>query len=264
MKIIFLIALCLGTTAAAQKRPGPGSLAMGSAGISLKGLWSLQQNPAGIAGIASPGIAFAYERHFLDQEISSQIALFALPFAKNVLGFNIQRYGFTEYREQHAGIAYARKFGSSLSLSIGLNYHQLSISGYGSSTTFSAEAGFQFAINENLTLASHLANPGRSRFEDHPGSDIPVRLSFGAAYRFTDKLIVAGDVIKVLQSSADVRLGMEYSLIPAFSLRGGVSASPFKQYAGFGFHHKRLSLDAAVSSHPSLGYSPQIGLAYEF
>lgn len=264
MKYTFLLLTLCCTAVMAQKNPGPRSLAMGSAGVALQGIWSLQQNPSGISGTEGPGLGIAYERHFLDQEISSQLALFVVPYSKNVFGVTIERYGFSAYREQHAGIAYARKFGSTLSLAIGFKYHQLSIAGYGSSTALSAEAGFQFAVNENFTIASHLANPGRSRYEDLSGSNIPVKLSFGAAYRFSDKVIIATDVIKILNSSTDTRLGIEYNLIKNFALRGGISANPFKQYGGFGFQYNHLSVDAAVSSHPTLGFSPQIGLAYEF
>ncbi|MEJ7778785.1 MAG: hypothetical protein WKF68_04265 [Daejeonella sp.] len=264
MKYIFLLLILSHTSVNAQKNPGPRYAAMGSAGTALQGIWSMQLNPSGITAIEKPEMALAYERHFLDQDISSQTALFTFPYSGNVFGFNVERYGFTEYMELHAGIAYARKLGRSLSLAIGFKYHQLSIAGYGSASAFSAEAGFQFSVNEKLILASHVANPGRSRYEVLSGSNIPVKLSLGAAYRFSNKVAAACDLIKILNFPTDIRLGLEYSLIQHFSLRGGISANPFKQYAGFGFNYNRLSVDAAVSFHPALGYSPQIGLGYEF
>lgn len=264
MKYLFLLLILFYTSVRAQKNPGPRSVAMGSAGVALRDIWSLQQNPSGIAVIEKPKLGIAYERRLLDQELSTQTALFAFPYSKNVFGFSFERYGFTEYREQNAGIAFARKFDNSLSLAIGFKYHQLSIEGYGSSKAFSAEAGFQFDVTEKFTLASHIANPGRSRYEDLTGSNIPVRLSFGAAYRFSNKVLMISDVRKVLNSSTDLRFGLEYTMIQWFSLRGGVSVNPFKQYAGFGFNYNHLTVDASVSSNPLLGYSPQIALCYEF
>jgi hypothetical protein len=264
MKYLFLFLILFYTSVRAQKNPGPRSVAMGSAGVALRDIWSLQQNPSGIAGIQKSKFAIAYERHLLDQELSTQTALFAFPFSKSVFGFSFERYGFSEYREQHAGIAIARKFGNSFSLAIGFKYHQLSIGGYGSSKAFSAEAGFQCNVNEKFTLASHIANPGRSRYEDLTGSNIPVRLSFGVAYQFSNKVLIISDIIKDLNSSTDFRFGLEYTIIPWFSLRGGVSANPFKQYAGFGFNYNHLTVDVSVSSNPTLGYSPQIALGYEF
>ena len=264
MKYLFLFLILFYTSVRAQKNPGPRSVAMGSAGVALRDIWSLQQNPSGMAGIEKSKFGIAYERHLLDQELSTQTVLFAFPFSKNVFGFSFERYGFTECREQHAGIAFARKFGNALSLAIGFKYHQLSIGGYGSSKAFSAEAGFQYDVNEKFTLASHIANPGRSRYEDLTGSNIPVRLSFGAAYRLSNKVSIISDVIKVLNSSTDLRFGVEYTIARLFSLRGGVSANPFKQYAGFGFNYNHLTVDVSVSSNPTLGYSPQIALGYEF
>ena len=211
MKYICLIFIFFQTELIAQISPGPRSLSMGSAGVALKEIWSLQHNSAGIAEIRRPIFAVGYERHFSDQDLSTQKAVFAIPYKQHVFGLSIHRYGINEYSDQTAGIAYSRNFSGALALSIMLNYHQLSIHKYGESS----------ALSMNV-------------------------------------------IHKVLNATIDTKLGLEYRLIKWFALRGGMSANPFKQYAGFGLQYHRFALDVASSSHPNLGYSPNLAFSYEF
>ena len=264
MKYIYLICILFHTSVQAQINPGPRSISMGSAGVALQDIWSLQQNPAGAAGIEKPIFAIGYEQHFLNQDLSTQTALFAFPYRQDVFGLSFQRYGFSDYHEQRTGFTYSRRFGNSLYAAIGFNYHHIEVAKYGSAQTFSAEVGLQYQATEKLWIASHIANPNGSRYDDLSESTLPVSISFGASYRFSDKVLISSDIQKVLSSTVDVKLGLEYKLIEWFSLRGGISASPFKQYGGFGLSYERFCLEVASSSHPNLGFSPQIAISYEF
>jgi hypothetical protein len=264
MKYICLILAFLHTTAIAQISPGPRSLAMGSAGTALQDVWSLQHNPAGIAHLTRPIFALAYQRHFSVHDLSTQKAVLAVPFNKNVLGISFQRYGFNEYLEQTSSIAYSKNFSGALALSIIIKHHQFSVAKYGSESLISVDAGMQYRVNEQLWIASHISNPAKTNFHDLPGTSLPVALSFGVSYVFSDKVLVISDIQKVLDAAIDTKIGMEYKFIKWFALRGGLSANPFKQYAGFGIIYHRFVLDMAVSSHQHLGYSPNLAFSYEF
>ncbi len=263
MKYIFLALVLLNFSATGQN-PGPRLVAMGSGGTAVQDIWSLQQNPAGVAELKRSAFAIAYERHLLIRELSTQTALFILPYGRNVVGFSFERYGITEYREQKAGLSYARRFGDSFRLALAIKYFQLNISQYGSAKAFSVEAGFQLNVSDNFVIASHIANPNRSKYQNFSGSNLPVKLSFGASFRFSDRLLMISDLRKQLNYPIEVTTGIEYNLIKWFSLRGGASVNPFKQYTGFGVTSNKIQFDFAVASHPSLGYSPQIALGYEF
>jgi len=264
MKYVCLIFILLCASAIAQINPGPRSLAMGSAGTALQDVWSLQHNPAGISQIQRPIIALAYQRHFSDQDLSTQKAVLVMPFNKNVLGLSFHRYGFNEYLEQTTSIAYAKNFSGKLALSIAIKHHQLSVANYGSDQIFSVDAGMQYRVNDKLWIASHLSNPAKASLNDLAGSNLPVALSFGFSYAFSDKVLVITDVQKILNSGIDTKIGIEYNLVQWFALRGGLSANSFKQYAGFGINIQRFNLDVAVSSHLPLGYSPNLAFSYEF
>ena len=248
----------------AQRNSGPVYTALGLSGVAMADAWAMQLNPAGMADIRKPVFVIAYEQHFLDQGLSTQSAFLVIPFSENVFGLSFEQYGFSTYKEQVSGFAYSRRFGNSISLAIGVRYHEVSIPTYGSSHTFSVEAGLQYALNEKFSIASHLYNPSGRRYRDQQGPVIPVRLSLGICYRFSTKVLGVADIRKSAGLSIDAGSGMEYALIEKFILRGGVSLYPFRQYAGFGLHYEKIRVDAAISSHTSLGYSPQISLGYEF
>jgi len=145
-----------------------------------------------------------------------------------------------------------------------IKYHQLSIAKYGSDGLVSVDAGVQYRINEQLWIASHISNPAKTSLNDLAATNLPVALSFGGSYVFSDKILVLSDIQKVLNSGIDIKIGMEYKLIKWFALRGGLSANPFMQYAGFGIIYQRFVLDMAISSHLQLGYSPNVAFSYEF
>lgn len=263
MKYVFLFLLLLHKEAHGQN-PGPRLAAMGSGGTALSDIWSLQQNPAGIAELKRPMIAVAYEKHFLDAEVSTQNAVFAVPFRRNVLGVSFERYGFSEFNEQKVGVCYAKRFGDSFSMAIGLRYYQQNISQYGSAKAFSIEVGFQLKVTNEFTIASHIANPNQSRYNNLQGSILPAKLSLGGSFIFSDRLVMIVDVRAHLKYPPEGMTGIEYNIIKWFSLRGGVSVNPIKQYTGFGISYNKLQVDVSVASHPSLGYSPQVALGYEF
>lgn len=237
---------------------------MGSAGTALQDVWSLQQNSAGTANIEHAIFALGYEQHFLDPELSTQGAVLGIPVKNYVLGLNFQRYGITEYLEQTAGLALSRSFSSALSISLALKYHQVSIPVYGSGSAISVDAGLQYSLNDKIRLGSYVYNPGRSGINALSGSNLPSGISIGIAYLISDKVLFVSDLNKMLDFGVNVRMGIEYQIVRRFYLRGGISANPFKQTGGFGLKYKRISVDAAVSSHPRLGFSPNLSFNYEF
>ncbi len=260
----FIILLLFVYSRVNGQNPGPILNALGSGGSALSGIWALQQNPAGISDSKRAKLAIAYEQHFLDEDVSTQTALFVIPIRGSVFGVSADTYGFTEYKEQKTGVYYAKSFGESFRLAVGLKYHHLNISQYSSAETYSVEVGFQLKLTDEFTIASHVANPNGSRYNNLSNSSLPVKLSFGGSCRFSDRILMIADIRKILNESLDVMTGIEYNIVKWLSLRGGISANPFKQYTGFGLNYNKIQIDVAVASHPSLGYSPQIALGYEF
>ncbi|KAA8485020.1 hypothetical protein BDE36_2272 [Arcticibacter tournemirensis] len=238
--------------------------ALGNTGVALQDVWTLQSNQAGIASIKRPVAAIACESSFFNSAITTQSAIFAFPYHRNVFGFSLRSYGMDEYREQKIGFAFARGFGETVFASLSFNIHQLKISRYGSAGAWSVEAGLQYKAGENLIIGAHIANPNRSAYQADLNAIVPVLFELGASLRFTDKVLLSSAIAKELDSAAGFKCGIEYNIMSEVFLRGGAVTNPFRQSAGFGYKYHSLNVDIAVTSHPDLGFSPQISLGYEF
>ena len=264
MKYICLICILCQHSLHAQNNPGSRSKAMGSAGTALQDVWSLQQNSAGAASIEHAIFALGYEQHYLNPELSTQSAVLGIPVKNHVLGLSFQRYGITEYLEQTTGLALSRSFSDALSISLAFKYHQVSIPVYGSGNAISVDAGMQFSLNDKVRLGSYIYNPGGSRINTLSDSPVHSGISVGLCYLVSNKVLLISDLNKISDFGMNIRMGIEYQIVKRFYLRGGLSTNPFKQTGGFGLKYRRFSLDAAISSHPRLGYSPNLSFNYEF
>jgi len=266
MKILsFLLILLSTSTLFAQNNLGPRLTAMGNNGSAVSDVWSLQANPAGITGIIQPTVSLNYIKHLFSDEISTQALVAVIPFKNNFVGLSFQRYGFSAYSENKVGFAYAKKFGDKLSTSINVNYHQIKITNYGTTTGFSIDAGVLYHFDKQFTFGAFVSNPSKQKFSNNEvAMQIPTSFNLGIGYSASDKVLIATTVSKTLNKPIDVSLGIDYSIIDLLSLRGGLSAKPFKQYAGFGLNYRKFLLDMATTYDANLGYAPQIAVGYAF
>lgn len=261
---LFLVFFLAGTNLIAQVNYGPRITAMGSAGVAVVDVWSVQKNQAGIAGLKRPELSVAYENRFGIKELSTKSAAFAIPIKNYTIGASFQSYGVDAYHEVKTGISLAKSFGPKLFVAVNLNFHQIKIDNYGNANSFSVEVGLQYMVLPKLWLGTHIANPNQSKYGENTDQIIPAHIQFGASYLFSDQLMITTELEKVLDAEADFKTGLEYKIVKFVALRGGISVNPFKQYAGFGINYEKINLDFAVGSHPVLGYSPQISVGYEF
>lgn len=262
--LILHLIFCVGL-AVAQNSNGARLTAMGNNTIAVKDVWSINSNPAGITDVKRTNLALSYRKTLFDTDISSQGLALIVPFDRNFVGLSVQRYGISEYNEINAGMAFAKTFGKNLSIGIKLNYHQINIRNYGSTNGFSADVGISYNYHETLSFAVAANNPTFQNYiTDHLATKIPTIFSAGASYIASPKVLVAAYVKKEMQQPFDVGIGIDYQLIEILSLRAGITAKAFKQYAGFGLNYKSFKLDVAAESDPNLGYTPQIAMAYAF
>jgi hypothetical protein len=260
-----LLLLMISLNVKAQVNYGARFIGIGNTGTALQDVYSLVRNPAGIANLKSPTASLSFEKPFLGVDIKSQSALFAFPFKLGVLGYAINNYGISNvYSDLKTGLSFARTFGPKLSLAITVNYHQLKISSYGLSKTFSIEFGAQYIVKENWIIGAHVDNPGRFGYQNQNYYVIPTLFHLGNSYQFSDQVLISIDGKYLFNESWDGSLGIEYSMIHWMKIRGGISVNHFQQHVGFGVAYQNFLFDAATTIHPRLGISPQISLSYVF
>jgi hypothetical protein len=265
MRLILLLVVLFSYQANAQTAQGARSLGMANSTVAAQGIWSLNDNQAGLANIKRISLAIDYQKCFIGQPVAMNGLLLAIPYKNQVFGLTFSTYGFEVYRSQKMGLAYARNFGAKLFTALTFYYHSLAISQYGNSGTYSVDAGFQYQLNPTVRIASHIGNLSNSTFQkDNLFANLPLKIQFGALYQTSELVSLSMMLEETLAKNAQLNLGLEYHIAPILALRGGVSSSPFRQYAGFGLAKADFKLDLALASQQVLGYTSQISLAYDF
>lgn len=249
----------------AQNNLGPRLTAMGNAGAAVTDVWAIQSNPSAICDFTAPIVSISYIKHLFSNEVSTQALAAAIPYKSNTFGAGFLRYGLPEYQESKISFAYVKKFGKTLSFGLNVNYHQLKIENYGSSTGFSVDAGALYQFLNHFAIGAFVRNPFKQKLSSiEVLTEIPASFNIGAGFSASDKLTIATTVSKIINHAIDVSLGIDYKIVGLLSLRGGLSIKPFKQYAGFGLNYRKILLDMATTYDANLGYAPQIAIGYAF
>lgn len=237
---------------------------LANASVADSTIGNVSGNPAGIAGIGRPQVLLSYESRFRIEELSTRALAFVFPYQRQVFGWNVNFYGTDSYNEQLVSLNYARRFSERFSAGIRFNYHGLKIPEYTSQTAWSVAAGIQFKLLHNLAAGLQVSNPNQASFDRDLQARLPVFGEIGLLYAFSGKFIAVAAVQKAVGYRPDLKTGLEYRIHRLLAVRGGISTEPFKQYFGLGLSYRQWMMDMAASSHPILGFSPQVSLGYEF
>ena len=265
MKYIIVISILFSLRVNAQQNTGGRIGAMAESGVVLADSWSINANQAGMRAIVKPVLCVAYQRNIFSTQIVTQSATFQLPKKAYIIGLCVSTYGFESYKVQQIGIAVAKSFGPLLSVAMRFNYHQLQIPAYGKASTYSADVGFLYQFSKQVGIGAHVQNVSNSSFSNTANfSPIPLRIDFGVSYKSTEELLLVAALQQSLNQTPQPKLGIEYQLIPALALRGGLSFNQLKQFAGIGLKIKNMCFDWSINSQNTVGAGSQISLQYEF
>ncbi|NGM60341.1 DNA-binding protein [Sphingobacterium sp. SGG-5] len=261
-----ILLLLFSLKASAQVFNAAPFLAMGNTGLAQGSLYSISNNPAGVASLESMAFGVAYQNHFFSSEIQSQAVFAALPFASSsTLAFGMNSYGLQ-------GVAnlltlrgsYAKQFGRHFSSGISVNSHRYYVTNYENDNTLSLDLGFQYYANDDITIGALARNVTKAQHEDVVPAYIPVEFGIGFYYKLSTALRIAYDMYYGLYTSLDYRGGIEYAVDSRVVVRGGVASHPTQYFGGVGLVLNKLHVDIASAFHPRLGTSPQLAIAYDF
>jgi hypothetical protein len=244
---------------------GARSAAMGGASVALADFWSMQNNQAGLAWQEHLTAGAYYENRFLVKELSLKSAGVALPVRYGVFGLKVSHFGYEQFNESKFGLAYARKLSERFAVGVQLDYLHTSIGGdYGSHGALTFEVGLLARIDDHLSLGAHVYNPISAQMADYADERIAAVFRLGAAYAFDENLTLTAEAEKQADFDVNIKMGIEYRLIPQLCVRGGIATDPALYSFGFGVLLGNLQIDISSSIHQVLGYSPQVGLIYHF
>lgn len=262
---IILISLFLSSQSWAQSGdiPGGPSAGMAGAGLGMTNAWSFYQNQAGLADIEGIESGAFYQSRFLTSELGFQGLTAAMPVGNGTMAVGFQSFGYSQFRESQYGLAYAMRLSEELNIGVGLDYSALQIGeGYGSTSAFLVQLGFQYDLNDKLKIAGHVFNPTRSKLNDYDDERIPSVLRGGINYEVSTRVIILAEVAKDVDQKASTRIGLTYWPSEQFVLRAGVRTAPVETSFGFGARFSAVQIDLASSYHYVLGFSPSIALTF--
>ena len=121
--ILILLSISLNVDLLAQEnRPiiGAKNAAIGGQSTTLKDVFSLFNNPAGLSNLESFHMGVYAENRFLIQDLNLFGVGFSLPTKNGSFGLGGTYFGNSAYSESYITLAYSRLLSDNLSLAVGL------------------------------------------------------------------------------------------------------------------------------------------------
>jgi hypothetical protein len=262
---VLVLLFSLLTATAQNYSLGSRSAALGNSSVTLRDIWSIHHNQAGLAYLEVPSAGFHFENRFLVPELGLRAGVFGYPTKYGTFGLCVSYFGYRQYNESKFGLAYALRLGKVLSAGIQIDYLNTFFEAeYGNKGTVIGEIGLLAEPVRHLYIGAHLFNPTRSKIADYNDEREPTILRIGMGYHFADKVYVAAEAEKDLDFATTFKGGLEYRFLKNLFLRAGVSSNPAQPSFGIGYVLKGFKADIAFSSHPNLGITPHFSLTYQF
>lgn len=264
--VIILISLSLSLFSNDVVNPlGGRAAAMGGTSVASRGLWAMQNNPAGMANLNKISFGLYYENRWMLPETAYKCGAFALPTKFGCLGLSFNQFGSSKYNENKFGIAYAKDFGPYLQIGLQIDYLLLCIGNdYGKQSAATFELGIQSQVTEKLRLGTYIFNPVNFRLRHSINQEkIPVVFRFGMAYQFTKDFTGQFEIEKNTDhKGVSLRGGLEYEVVKDLYLRAGLQTNPGLITFGVGYAINFARIDVAAQLHEVLGASIQIGMIF--
>lgn len=235
--------------------------AMANTSVTLTDIWSIYHNQAGLGYLKNISIGAFHQSGYIKEQNIQGIA-FALPTKTGTIGASYSYYGFSQFHEMKAGLAFGRCFSKYFSIGLQINYLHTQIAGiYGAANSVHFEIGILSQPIDNLIIGAHIYNPTHFESEDKV---VPTVFNLGISYLFSEKVLFAIGTEKDLNQEAVFKAGIDYKLIDYISLQAGISTNPTKHSFGVGFHYEKTIAHVGFMNHQTLGYSPSFTLSYGF
>lgn len=247
---------------------GGRATAMGGCSAASKGLWSIQNNPAGLAGMDRISLGLYYENRWMLPETAFKCGAFSLPVNNfGTLGLSFNQFGGSKYSENKFGLAYAKAFGRYLQIGLQLDYLSIKTTDdYSKLNAVTFELGIQSQVTEKLSLGTYIFNPIDITLKQTINHEkLPIVFRFGAPYLFTKGFIGQCELEhNTNRGGITLRGGLEYEAAKNLFLRAGLQANPGILSFGLGYEISILQINVAAQLHQQLGSTIQIGMIFSF
>ncbi|MBT8195537.1 MAG: hypothetical protein KJO64_03870, partial [Bacteroidia bacterium] len=246
---------------------GAESNAMAGISITNNNIWSAWNNQAGLSSINKVQLGWYTELPYGISELQNSGMALAIPTDKyGTFAVNVNYFGYSLYNESAFGLAYGKKLSENVSVGVGLNYHQISISEpKGNAGTVTAEIGLQTTFSPKLSSAFHLYNPTRSVIDtETTEEELPGIAKFALTYKASEKVHLVSEIEKDFDNDAILKFGFDYTIIEDLHIRGGIHSNDFEYGFGVGYKFSKFNVDVASKYQQDLGFTPSVSMFYTF
>jgi hypothetical protein len=232
----------------------------------LSGHWSCISNPAGLAEAGTAACGLFYTNYFGINELGAGGLACSVPTRSGNFGFGFVSSGFKVLTENQASVSYGRSFGNNFRAGIGLHWLLFSQpSDYRDLYAWIPSMGIQWLPSEYIIAGLTVTNPAQQEYIPSGYRKIPSGFAAGFGYMPSGELLVCVEAAKYSDEKWKYTCGIEAAFKKSVFLRFGINRQEYSCYSfGAGYHYRNLYIDAAISNHPVLGFSPAIGLSCSF
>lgn len=259
-----LLILATASTASAAFEIGPETsrrIVLSPRSLSFAHIEGLWYNPAWISRLRNFGGCAGYSPGMFGlRELSSASLGATMPTGFGTAGIALVTSGFDAYREVSLGAVWSTTVTDQFSAGGRLNLHRLDISNYGGATAWSLDAGVTGEMIPQVTLSAYARNIfgnsiGRS------SEPLPREFSLGLVWSPGGLQIGVGADSDV-RFPVSLRCALEYAVLDAFTLNGGVASGPSEFTLGGTARIGAFEVRYSALVHPELGVTHFFGLSF--
>ena len=236
---------------------------MGGASTTVRDVWAVQNNIAGISKIKNTEAAVYYQNRFGMADLNYVSLATVKPIKSGAIGVSLDRFGNSNLNEQRLGLGYALNV-DKISFGGKVNLLQLSLKDLGTKTVAAIEFGAIARLTNELVFAANIYNFNKARMADYNDERFSTVMKAGLSYQPFKKLFVNLETEKNNEYNADVKFGVDYMISDKVWVRSGFSTLSRIANFGAGFQTSSFNIDYAISSHTVLGISNHLSISYSF
>ncbi|MBC8216135.1 MAG: hypothetical protein H8E64_06455 [Candidatus Marinimicrobia bacterium] len=133
----------------------------------------------------------------------------------------------------------------------------------GESQTFGIDLGFQASLRNRHKMGVFVKNINRPKLGKASLVDLPRSIDIGLAYSPYNLVWTTFSLRRSAGYDTQYGAGLEYELIPGFTVRSGVHSNPNRLGAGFSLSVKGITVDYGLLTHPILSLTHQVSIGVE-
>jgi hypothetical protein len=248
-----------------QDRPvGAGSAGLGGSSVMLEDVWTVINNPAGMAGRSHVSLGTSLEQRYFMKELGNYALAAAFPAGNGCFGLGAVFSGYASWIDQRLIVGYGRSFGHRLMTGINLVYIYQKAGGESPAMhQVGYKIGAMVHLTDRFSLGFATFNPFGFYYKSKPYATLPGNIRLGMAYRYSREFLLTVEVEKEMDHSPSIMAGCEMIFKELIFIRLGIRALPVQCSFGAGVRYQRFLLEFSSLYHQYLGFTPIISIQYD-